>query len=132
MVLTAHLKREERKRAVMLVGIFTFLFHAVFPYYQVASAEAVEGVDGYTTTICTAYGYKTVFVAFGETPSSDASSYYECPTCLVQANASGWMDTYAPLFEVLLPQAEGLEDLALSQTPERRIYASFLIRGPPA
>lgn len=132
MALTTTERGTQRRRSIMMVGIFTFLFHAIFPYY---AAAMDEGGGGYTTTICTAYGYKTVFVAFDEADSqseTDPSSYYECPTCIVQAHASGWIDTYGSLFEVLHPQAEGVDDLVRSQTPEHQIYASFLIRGPPA
>ena len=125
-------KRELRRRLPMMVGIFTFLFHAIFPYY---AAAADDGAEGYTTTICTAYGYKTVFVAFDDPdsqPEADPSSYYECPTCIVHANASGWIDTYAPLFEALLPQ-DGIQwSSPHSLTPESQHYPPFLIRGPPA
>ncbi|MBT3309863.1 MAG: hypothetical protein HN382_10115 [Gammaproteobacteria bacterium] len=128
-------RKEQHRRSLLLVGVFTFLFHSVFPYYQIATAEPTAGMDGYTTTICTAYGYKTVFVAFDDSspePGADASSYYECPTCIVQANANGWIDSYTPLFEALLPQAEGKWVVQLSTTPERLNYPPFLIRGPPA
>ncbi len=129
---TATERRQQRRRSILLMGVFTFLFHSIVPYYAVASTDAV---DGYTTTICTAYGYKTVFVAFDETPSppeANPSSYYECPTCIVHANASGWIDSYTALFEVLLPQTEGVWDGRHSLTPESRHYPPFLIRGPPA
>ena len=121
----------QRRRITMKVGLLTFLFHAIFPYYAVAVDDAVEG---YTTTICTAYGYKTVFVALEEPasqPEAEPSSYYECPTCIVHANASGWFDTETTLFEALLPQAEKAQGLPLSQTPESLTYPPFLIRGPP-
>jgi hypothetical protein len=116
----------------MRVGLLTFLFHAIFPYYAVA---VDGGVEGYTTTICTAYGYKTVFVALEEpatAPEAEPSSYYECPTCIVHANASGWFDTGATLFEALPPQPEKAQGPQLSQTPESQTYPPFLIRGPPA
>ena len=136
MVRTATERREQRRRSFLWVGLLSFLFHAVFPYYAVA---ADGNPDGYTTTICTAYGYKTVFVAFDDPqaqtetqPEADQSSYFECPTCIVQANASGWFDTSTPLFEALLPQAEGQWSSPRSLTPESQHYPAFLIRGPPA
>ena len=133
MALTTTERGTQRRRSIMMVGIFTFLFHAVFPYYVAAMDQ---GVDGYTTTICTAYGYKTVFVAFDEPnsqPDADPSSYYECPTCIVHANANGWIDSYGtPLFEALLPQSEKGWHSSRSLTPESQYYPSSLIRGPPA
>lgn len=138
MVRTATERREQRKRSFLWVGVLSFLFHAVFPYYAVA---AEESPDGYTTTICTAYGYKTVFVAFDDSvaqpdeaaqAAADQTSYFECPTCIVQANASGWFDTSTPLFEALLPQAERPWSSPRSLTPESQHYPAFLIRGPPA
>ncbi len=124
-------KNMERKRTLLWVGVFTFLFHSVFPYYHAVAGESAEG---YTTTICTAYGYKTVFVAFdkAESQSTENSSYYECPTCLVQANATGWIDSYGPLFEALLPQSEEERGGERLSTPAQLHYPSFLIRGPPA
>ncbi len=133
MALSTTERGQQRRRTIMMVGLLTFLFHAIFPYY---AAAMEEGVDGYTTTLCTASGYKTVFVAFDDAPAetaADASSYYECPTCIVHANASGWIDTYgAPLFEALLPQSERLRGSSSSLTPENQYYPPFLIRGPPA
>lgn len=136
MALTATERKQQRSRSLLTVGVFTFLFHALFPYYQIAWAEPPSaGANGYTTTICTAYGYKTVFVALEDPasqPDAEPSSYYECPTCIVHANASGWFDTGTTLFEALLPQAEKERGLQLSLTPESQRYPPFLIRGPPA
>ncbi len=127
----------ERRRSILLVGVFTFLFHSIVPYFQIAAAESdAEADSGYTTTICTAYGYKTVFVALdGGEDSSDgqsASSYYECPTCIVQAHATGWVEPVASLFDPSLLQDQGRWVEWLSLTPESPSYPYFLSRAPPA
>ncbi|MBT3196491.1 MAG: hypothetical protein HN842_05655 [Gammaproteobacteria bacterium] len=135
MVLISTERGDQRKRSLLLVGVFAFLFHAIVPYFYWASAEPA---DGYITTVCTAYGYKTVFVAFDATEQSSDSaigqldSYYECPTCIVHAHASGWIEPYATLFNTRLPQVKRERDRPYSMTPESQYYPSFLIRGPPA
>ncbi len=123
----------QRRRSILLVGVFTFLFHSIVPYFQIATAGPV---NGYTTTICTAYGYKTVFVAFDGIDQEQAddqldASYYECPTCIVQANATGWIDSYSSLFDshTLQDHEEWVERLPL--TPESHSYPRFLGRAPP-
>ncbi len=124
---------EQRRRSILLVGVFTFLFHSIVPYFQIATAEAERG---YTTTICTAYGYKTVYVALdgGEdfSDGQSASSYYECPTCIVQAHASGWVEPVASLFDPSLLQDQGRWVEWLSLTPESPSWPRFLSRAPPA
>ncbi len=129
---TATERRDRRRRYTLMVGIVTFLFHSLFPYYVTASSADVEG---YTTTICSIYGNQTVFVPLGDgSPASDAdpSIYYDCPSCLVHANANGWLETCSPLLEASLPQIGKLWNRQLSLTPEGQHYPPFLIRGPPA
>lgn len=133
MTTAGRVNREQSKRSLLLVGVFTFVFHSIVPYFQVANAESV---DGYTTTICTAYGYKTVFVTFNDSQESDGgqldSSYYECPTCIVQANATGWIDTYSSLFDPHPLQDREKWVAQLPLTPESPAYPHFLSRAPPA
>ncbi len=122
-------KQVRRRRTPLLAGVFAFLFHAVAPYY-VSAADS--SISGYTTTICTAHGFKTVFVAFDASEQNQAAShYFECPTCIVHANAGGWMEPGYTLFEVLPPPTGERWDGQHFQTPEADGYPPFLIRGPP-
>lgn len=133
MVAAGRVNRNQRKRSLLLVGVFTFLFHSIVPYFQIANAESA---DGYTTTICTAYGYKTVFVVFDSAQEISSnqldSSYFECPTCIVQANATGWIDTYSSLFDPHPSQDRERWVAQIPLTPESPAYPHFLSRAPPA
>ena len=133
MTIAGRVNRDKSKRSLLLVGVFTFIFHSIVPYFQGATAESS---DGYTTTICTTYGYKTVFVAFDSPQEIDDnqldSSYFECPTCIVQANATGWIDTYSSLFDPHTSQDREKWVAQLPLTPESPAYPHFLSRAPPA
>ncbi|HIJ47217.1 MAG TPA: hypothetical protein HPP72_04245, partial [Gammaproteobacteria bacterium] len=96
-----------QRRITMLIGLIAFLFHAMVPYLHGAVSASEEG---YTTTVCTAYGYQQLFVALnsGGEEQQDLNTTQlkvQCPTCTVQAHASGWMDLTPVPMGVCPPQA---------------------------
>ncbi len=114
----------------MLLGALAFTFHSIAPFiFQTASANT----DGYTVTICTTYGQKTVFVAFGEDNQQQEHNHcLECPHCIIQANANGWM---ASTIFSLDPQIQPLGKTLIvpaSSPPESPLSRHFLSRAPPA
>jgi hypothetical protein len=117
------------KQTLLIIGIFTFLFHSVVPYFYSASSKVA---DISSTTICTAYGYKTVFLTTEEDASSNKlDNYYECPTCIVQANAIGWIDSYGSLFGLNISQKKESWIARLPLTPYSATFPIFLSRAPP-
>lgn len=118
-----------KKRAIMLLGALAFTFHSIAPFIlQTASANT----DGYTVTICTTYGQKTVFVAFGEDNQQQEHNHcLECPHCIIQANANGWMASYVFSLD---PQTQPLDKnltVATSSLPKTPLSRYFLSRAPP-
>ena len=75
-----------RKRRLLLASALIFLFQSIAPGF--ASLQA-QTVDGYTDTIFTMYGPKTVFVAFEQKAPAERPRCFECSVCLLQANLNG-------------------------------------------
>lgn len=133
-------KKEWHSRSLLLVGVFTLLFHTIVPYYHPASATAV---GGYMATVCTPNGSTTTYIALddlqtagdpGGSNSADLTlelSYFHCPACLVQLNAMGWMDSYGALFAENHSSAGAEWDAESADLDRRLTYPPFLIRGPP-
>jgi hypothetical protein len=126
--MTFSLTRHKRKHAILLLGVVTFVFHALTPYFHPAMANAP---DGFNQSICSVEGQKTVFVTFEDEQQQSPARCYECPACIVQANASGWIEADTPLVEAgfLLHISEQIEPFY--RIPTKLFYPHFLSRAPP-
>lgn len=115
----------------MLLGMLAFIFHSIAPF--IVQTVSASTADGYTVTICTTYGQKTIFVAFGEDYQQQEHNHcLECPHCIIQANANGWMTS--TIFS-LDPQIQPLGKILIvpaSSQPESPLSRHFLSRAPPA
>ena len=126
--MNSFLTRSKRKQTILLLGVLSFVFHALTPYFNPAMASTP---DGYDQTICTSFGSKTIFVAFENNTQQKPPTCFECPACIVQANASGWIEADNPFVEphFTLHQAGG-KDLSYL-APAKPFFPNFLSRAPP-
>lgn len=126
--MTSFLNRSKRKQTLLLLGVFSFVFHALTPYFHPAMASTT---DGYDQTICTVYGSKTVFVALESNQQQKPPACFECPACIVQANASGWIEADNPFVEPqFMLRQPGRKDQSY-QAPTEPFFPNFLSRAPP-
>jgi hypothetical protein len=118
----------KRKRGILLLGVFSFVFHAVTPYLYPAMASTT---NGYMQTTCTVYGSETVFIAFENNRQQNLPDCFECPACIVQANASGWIEADSPSVEphFMLHQSGRKDQSYLA--PVETFFPNFLSRAPP-
>ncbi len=124
-----HLTKNKKKRTILMLGIFSIVFNSLAPYFQTAVASTA---NGYSETICSSYGLKTVFISFETEQQQKPSDCFECPPCIVQANAGDWIEadvTFTePRFVRHQPgQAEPLYWASLSEPH----FFRFLSRAPP-
>jgi len=126
--MNSFLTRSKRKQTLLLLGVFSFVFHALTPYFHPAMASTT---DGYDQTICTVYGSKTVFVALENNQQQKPPACFECPACIVQANASGWIEADNPFVEPqFMLRQPGRKDQSY-QAPTEPFFPNFLSRAPP-
>ena len=92
----------KRKRKVLLVSAMIFLLQSVAPAFQGVMARTV---NGYTETICTMYGPKTIFVVLDDNQEQNNPECRECSVCIFQANLNG-----QPESRLLLLDARFIED----------------------
>jgi len=91
-----------------------------------------QTVIGYTDTICTMYGPKTVFVVLEEEQQQSNPKCWECEVCIVQANLNGQPESPAPFLEArFVEDSEQLTGL-LPSTLNSDFFPRFLSRAPPA
>lgn len=91
-----------------------------------------QTVIGYTDTICTMYGPKTVFVVLdGEQPQRDPKCW-ECSVCIIQANLNGQPQPTASLLEGRFIEDVGQLTELLYLAPNHEFFPRFLSRAPPA
>jgi hypothetical protein len=117
-----------RKRAVLLVSTLFFLLQSIVPAFQGAMARTV---DGYTETVCTMYGPKTIFIVLDDKQEKRNSRCPECSVCVLQANLNGVPETCTLLIDVryLLDSRGENEPLYLASNP--LFFPRFLSRAPP-
>lgn len=115
----------------MLLGVFSFVFHSLVPF--IAQTASASTDNGYMTTICTTYGLKTVFVNFDENqPQENKNRHFDCPHCVIQSNASGWMASYSFTLEPQILPLDKSEIAPTSSIPKTSFSRHFLSRAPPA
>jgi hypothetical protein len=126
--MNSFLTRSKRKQTILLLGVLSFVFHALTPYFNSAMASTP---DGYKQTVCTVYGSKTIFVAFENKQQQKSPACFECPACIVQANASGWIEADNPFVEphFMLHQPGRKDQSYLA--PAEPLFPNFLSRAPP-
>jgi len=117
-----------RKRVVLLVSTLFFLLQSIVPAFQGAMARTV---DGYTETVCTMYGPKTIFVVLDDRQEKRNSKCPECSVCVLQANLNGTPEPSTILIDVryLLDSRGEIESLYLA--PNHFFFPRFLSRAPP-
>ncbi len=116
------------KQSFMLLGVFSFVFHAFTPYFPSAMAGAT---DGYNQTICTVSGLKTVFVPFEDGQRQNPSDCYECPDCIVQANAQDWIETGSPIVVARFIAPQSVRSNLSFRVVADTVFPRFLSRAPP-
>ncbi len=122
------LTRSKAKQVILLLGVFSFVFHAFIPYFHSAMAGAP---DGYNQTICTVSGLQTVFVAFEDGQRQNPPDCYECPDCIVQANAEDWIETGNPAVEARVIVHQSVRNDPPFQVVADSVFPRFLSRAPP-
>ncbi len=117
------------KRVILLLGVFAFIFHSLGTNFQPAMAATT---NGYHETICTLYGPKIVFVSFEDDRPQTPPNCLECPTCIVQTNADGWLvaDSSSAELGFVKYQPERAEVLC-PVSPDSPYFPRFLSRAPP-
>ncbi len=122
------------KRKILFYSALIFLLQSLAPAFQGVMAQTVNGYKktGYTDTICTMYGPKTVFVVLGdEQPQSDPECW-KCSVCIIQANLNGQPEPSAPLLEARFAEDVGQLTELLYLAPNPEFFPRFLSRAPPA
>jgi len=117
------------KRKILFYSALLFLLQSIAPAFQGVMAQTVIG---YSDTICTMYGPKTVFVVLDdESPQSDPKCW-ECSVCIIQANLNGQPEPPASLLQARFVEAVGQLGELLYLAPNPEFIPRFLSRAPPA
>jgi hypothetical protein len=123
-----YLTSSKRKRSILLLGVFSFVLHALTPYFHPAMAGTT---GGYKQTICTVNGSKTIFVALEDNQQQNLPDCFECPSCIVQANANGWLAAQSPFVEPHFILHQSARNDPFYRAPTEPFFANFLSRAPP-
>lgn len=122
-------KLNKPRRKILFYSALVFLLQSLAPAFQGVMAQTVIG---YTDTICTMYGPRTVFVALqGEQQQIDPECL-ECSVCIIQANLNGPAEAPVRFLEArFVVDAERLAEL-LYPAPNPEFFPRFSSRAPPA
>lgn len=117
------------KRKILFYSALIFLLQSIAPAFQGVMAQTVVG---YTDTICTMYGPKTVFVVLDDEQQQSDPKCWECSVCIIQANLNGQPEPPAPLLEARFLEDVGRLAELFYPAPSPKFFPRFLSRAPPA
>ncbi len=118
----------KRKSAILLAGVFSSVFQTLVPYFHSATASTP---DGYSQVICTLNGFKTVIVALEDEQQQNPPGGYECPACIAQANANGWIEADSPFIEPRFILRQSARNNPFYRASTEPVFPHFLSRAPP-
>ena len=120
----------KRRHPILRISVLLFLLQMVAPAFQ--AVLAANSVKGYTQTICTMTGQKTVFVALEEDQKQNGTNCSQCAACLIHVNLNGLAAAtpFIPDARYRYDSSRQIESIYL--TPGPRLYPHFLSRAPPA
>jgi hypothetical protein len=117
------------KRKILFYSALIFLLQSIAPAFQGVMARTVIG---YTDTICTMYGPKTIFVVLDDEQSQSDPKCWECSVCVLQANLNGQPEPSTSLIETRFLEDIGQLVELLYTAPDPVFFPRFLSRAPPA